>query len=369
MKSSKLFASLLVAMLLATISFSQGLITVRPKASDTLSVRINDIEMAFIKGGKTNLLLTNRKNIIEVIDSLGYIAANSCDAFLDVEENSVRLLLSKNHLKSVTKSGTKGKVTFLGGSTVITDDLWASVLAQAVTPVGCGGGGGGDVDLGYTASATNGTVTNSGGDDATIPAVTGTNAGLHLPIPGMTALTSGGIDPAADYFEVYDASASAYKKILATFTTGGISSYDVTVTSGNSGSALRVTATGSGITASYASNIYTVTIPAGVTILSANLIVTTADIQASADGGGFTDWVAVKFNDVDGNTGVTTLRTPQVQKVSIPASGALAANNGASIDNDNNPAVTVIGAATNDITIRFSGMSVGSQGYELGFNF
>ena len=90
-------------MLLATISFSQGLITVRPKAGDTLSVRINDIEMAFIKGGKTNLLLTNRKNIIEVIDSLGYIAANSCDAFLDVEENSVRLLLSKNHLKSVTK--------------------------------------------------------------------------------------------------------------------------------------------------------------------------------------------------------------------------------------------------------------------------
>jgi len=39
------------------------------------------------------------------------------------------------------------------------------------------------------------------------------------------------------------------------------------------------------------------------------------------------------------------------------------------VDNDNNPAITVIGAATNDITIRASGMSVGAQGYEFGFAF
>lgn len=142
MKSSKLFA-LFAALLFVTASFSQGLITVRPAVGDTLSVRINDIEMAFIKGASTNLLLTGRKNTITVVDSLGYIAANSCDAFLDVEENGIRLLLSKNHLKSVTKSGTKAKVVFLGGSTVITDDLWADVLAQAETAVGCGGGGGG----------------------------------------------------------------------------------------------------------------------------------------------------------------------------------------------------------------------------------
>lgn len=142
MKSSKLFA-LFAALLFATASFSQGLITVRPAVGDTLSVRINDIEMAFVKGAKTNLLLTGRKNTIQVVDSLGYIAANSCDAFLDVTENDIRLLLSKNHLKSVTKSGTKAKVVFLGGSTVVTDDLWADVLAQAETAVGCGGGGGG----------------------------------------------------------------------------------------------------------------------------------------------------------------------------------------------------------------------------------
>ena len=361
--------SILFALSLAIGASAQGLITVRPATGDTLNTRINDIEMAFVKNGKTALLLTGRKNTITVIDSLGYIAANSCDAFLDVEENGVRLLLSKNHLKSITKSGTVARVMFLGGSTVLTDDLWADVLAQAVTPVGCGGSGGA-TNLTYTAAPTTGLVASSTGTDATIPLATGTNAGLLPPVPATTALLNSAVDPAADFFMIWDASASAYKKILGTFTTASVvSSYNVTVTSGNAGAALRVTATGTGITASYASNVYTITIPAGVTILSANLIVVTADIQASADAGGFTDWVAVKFNDVDGNTGVTTLRTPQVQRVSIPTSGALAANNGASIDNDNNPASTVIGATTNDITIRFSGMSVGAQGYELGFNF
>lgn len=37
------------------------------------------------------------------------------------------------------------------------------------------------VDLGYTASATDGTITNSAGDNATIPAVDSTNAGLATP--------------------------------------------------------------------------------------------------------------------------------------------------------------------------------------------
>lgn len=362
--------SILFALSMAIGASAQGLITVRPSTGDTLNTRINDIEMAFVKGGKTALLLTNRKNTITVVDSLGYIAANSCDAFLDVTENDVRLLLSKNHLKSIVKSGTKAKVTFLGGSTIVTDDLWADVLAQAETPVGCGGGGGGSVDLGYTASPTNGTVTNTGGNNATLPARTGTNAGLALPIPALTAITSGSIDPAADYVEVWDASASAYKKILATFTNGGISDYAATCTGCNSGSALRVRATGSGVAVTYSSNNFNVSIPAGVLLLDAHFVVTTSDIQASADAGGFTDWVTFTFNTTggDGNTGVSTLRTPQVQKVSIPSSGALAANNGASVDNDNNPAVTVIGAGSNDITVRLSGMSVGAQGYGLDFS-
>ena len=37
-----------------------------------------------------------------------------------------------------------------------------------------------DVDLGYTAAADGGTVTNSAGDDASIPMANGTTAGLSL---------------------------------------------------------------------------------------------------------------------------------------------------------------------------------------------
>ena len=234
-----------------------------------------------------------------------------------------------------------------------------------------GGGGGGSVDLSYTAAATQGTVVNSGGNDATIPLATATNAGLHPPTPALTALTAAGVDQAADYIEIWDNSASAYKKILPTFVTAGaITDYAATCTGCNSGSALRVRATGSGVTVTYSSNNFTVNIPSGVLLLDAHFIVTTADVQASADGGGFTDWITFTFNTTggDGNTGVTTLRTPQVQKVSIPSSGALAANNGASIDNDNNPAVMVIGASSNDLVIRLSGASVGSQGGGIDFS-
>jgi len=143
---------------------------------------------------------------------------------------------------------------------------------------------------------------------------------------------------------------------------------NVSITGGNAGSGLRVTATATGTTCSYASNNYTITVPVGETLLSAHLIVVSADVQAAADAGGFTDWITVTFVNLDGNSGVTTLRVPQVQKGSIPNAGALAANNGMSIDNDNNPALTVIGASSNDIVIRASGMSIGGQGYLLSFS-
>lgn len=143
---------------------------------------------------------------------------------------------------------------------------------------------------------------------------------------------------------------------------------NVSISGGNAGAALRVTATATGTTASYSSGAYVVTIPSGETLLSAQLLCVTSDIQAAADGGGFTDWITVQFVNTDGNSGVTTLRVPQVQKCSIPTSGALAANNSASIDNDNNPAVSVIAASSNDVTIRLSGASIGAQGYLLSFS-
>jgi hypothetical protein len=371
----KIFLALVALFALATMSTGQGLIKLN--LTDYASVpnvfNISDIKQVSNNGSGSALLFSNRTKWENVTQDLEFIDSASCNAFMVLTTTrGYDILVGKSHVKQIIRKGADTRLIMKDGtSDILVDEPFDTVMLQALVPVGCGsGGGGGATDLTYTAATTNGVVNSSTGMDATIPARTGTNAGLARPIPGLTALASSGINPAADYFEVWDEDAGVYKKILATFTTAGaISSYNVTITSGNSGSALRVTATGTGITASYASNLYTITVPAGVTILSANLIVVTADIQASADGGGFTDWVAVKFNDVDGNTGVTTLRTPQVQRVSIPTSGALATNNGASIDNDNNPASTVVGATTNDITIRFSGMSVGSQGYELGFNF
>ena len=44
-----------------------------------------------------------------------------------------------------------------------------------------------DVDLGYTAAADKGTVTNTAGDDAVIPLANGTNAGLSLTLTTITA--------------------------------------------------------------------------------------------------------------------------------------------------------------------------------------
>lgn len=58
-----------------------------------------------------------------------------------------------------------------------------------------GGGGGSGGDLGYTAAATNGTVTNTGGTDATLPAATTTNAGL---LTGADKTKLDGVESLAD---------------------------------------------------------------------------------------------------------------------------------------------------------------------------
>lgn len=228
----------------------------------------------------------------------------------------------------VTESANTGALPVPGGFS-------SSPMHNVYPLVELGSGGGGATNLAYTAAPTNGTVTSDTGNDATIPLATGTNAGLLPPVPATTALTAGGVDQAADYFLIWDNSATAYKKILANFVTpSSIVQENVTISGGNAGASLRVTATATGTTCSYSSGAYVITIPVGQTLISAQLICVTADIQAAADGGGFTDWITIQFVNTDGNSGVTTLRVPQVQKGSIPTSGALAANNGMSIDND-----------------------------------
>ena len=148
-----------------------------------------------------------------------------------------------------------------------------------------------------------------------------------------------------------------------------ISTYDVTITTGNAGGKLTVKATGAGVTAAFASNRLTITVPTGVTLLSAHWLVVAADVQASADGGGTTNWVQVRFTGagLNFNDSIGNIRVPLIQKTSIPTSGALSVSNAATIDVDNNPAASVIGVAESgtNITLRFGGVSVGSQGYML----
>ncbi len=156
-----------------------------------------------------------------------------------------------------------------------------------------------------------------------------------------------------------------------TFTAGSggtVVQENVSITGGNAGSFLRVTASATGTTCSFSSGAYTVTIPAGAYLFAAQLVCVTADIQTAGDGGGFTDWITVRFVNTDGNNGITTLRVPQVQKVSIPTANPLSASNSASIDTDNNPFLSVIGATGNSITIRMSGSNIGAQAYLLAFS-
>ena len=153
-------------------------------------------------------------------------------------------------------------------------------------------------------------------------------------------------------------------------TSGGgsaVSEYNVSVSGANSGSNLRIKATSTGVTASYASNKITVVIPGGTKVFSADWRLVSADIQASADAAGTTNWVLAEFQGTGGNTSVDDLRVPNIQKTSIPTSGALSVTNSGSVDIDNNPAISIVGAASGNIIIRVGGLSAGGQGYHLKF--
>jgi len=147
-----------------------------------------------------------------------------------------------------------------------------------------------------------------------------------------------------------------------------ISEYNVAVSGANSGSNLRIKATSTGVTASYASNKITVVIPGGTKVFSADWRLVSADIQASADAAGTTNWVLAEFQGTGGNTSVDDLRVPNIQKTSIPTSGALSVTNSGSVDIDNNPAISIVGAASGNIIIRVGGLSAGGQGYHLKFS-
>lgn len=152
----------------------------------------------------------------------------------------------------------------------------------------------------------------------------------------------------------------------STFT--AVYEYSISISGGNSGSNLRIVATETGITASFASNVLTLSSPtSGNRILSADWRLVSSDVQSSADAGGSSNWVRVVFQGTSGNTSVSDLRVPTVQKSSIPTSGAIALTNAISVDMDNNPAISIVAVGSNSITVRVAGISTGGQGYHLKF--
>lgn len=147
-----------------------------------------------------------------------------------------------------------------------------------------------------------------------------------------------------------------------------ISKYSVTITGANPGSSLNVISYGTGVTAYFAANKLTITIPTGGRILAANWRLVASDVQASADAAGTTNWVQVEFVNSGLNTSLTDFNVPTLQKTAIPASGALSVTNAATMDLDNNPAMSVIGISSGTLTLRIGGLAVGSQGYLLTLN-
>ena len=148
---------------------------------------------------------------------------------------------------------------------------------------------------------------------------------------------------------------------------GSVTEASVSVTGGNSGYSLRVVYSGTTApTATFASNKYTVVIPSGTRVLSADFVVVSADVQASADASGATNWILFEFQGTSGNTAITTLRVPAIQKGAIP-SGSISVTNAITFDLDNNPALSVVAVGSGNITLRASALAVGTQGYSLKF--
>lgn len=113
-------------------------------------------------------------------DVLAYVQAN-----VGTSEYEVATIAARNALTNLS-IGDRVFVTDATGDATVTAGwaiyvyrsvgVWTKVAEQEGLDVVVGG-----ADLTYTAGATSGVVVSSSGADATLPAATGTNAGLMLP--------------------------------------------------------------------------------------------------------------------------------------------------------------------------------------------
>ena len=115
----------------------------------------------------------------DIASILAYVRAN-----LGTSEYSVADIAARNALTGMTTGDIAYVVSAVGDATVTAGwavymwqgAAWGKISEQESIDLVAGGS-----DLSYAASATNGVVTSSTGTDATIPAATGSLAGLMLP--------------------------------------------------------------------------------------------------------------------------------------------------------------------------------------------
>lgn len=115
----------------------------------------------------------------DIASILAYVRAN-----LGTSEYSVADIAARNALTGMTTGDIAYVVSAVGDATVTAGwavymwqgAAWGKISEQESIDLVAGGS-----DLSYAASATNGVVASSTGTDATIPAATGSLAGLMLP--------------------------------------------------------------------------------------------------------------------------------------------------------------------------------------------
>jgi len=147
-----------------------------------------------------------------------------------------------------------------------------------------------------------------------------------------------------------------------------ISSY-TPATSGGGSLTVVVTATGAGITAVRGSGTLTVTIPSGVTLLSARV---TGDDSENDGSGNLT--VTFTGAGLQGNEGIASLHIPATQKIDLSAQvfGVPAPGNPYSVDDDDTVQMQVVGIGSSgspSISLRAVGLTANYDDYQLVFNF
>lgn len=239
-----------------------------------------------------------------------------------LSNTGVLTVAKQNRLQFVDESSALGATGTVDTLKFTGAGVAATRSSNTVTVDISGGGGGGGID---TLTSTNGTME-------------------------ITETTSTQYD--------IDVDIAAVRPLLDTC-------YSVSISGGNSGSVLWICANGGGVTASFSSGELTVVSTATSRVKSAYWKLVAADVQSGPDAGGVADYVRVKFTGTRGNTGLTDIRVPTIGKTALP-SGALALNNAASYDLDNNPSTSIVECVSNSITIRVGGVSA-TNGYQLSF--